>query len=214
MNILIHACPKRSRYVYGTLIPALLEQGIKEDEIHVWMDHDKQGNLKSCIQSFRACGIWPGGTWHLQDDVYPSKRFAELARAHDEGVVCGFCNEDFGPDILKKGLQPPDLAWNSFQCIRIPNKLAEEFVRWFLTVETNRPGRIRTYINENKYDDWFWQQFIIERHQDDLRILNLTPNMVDHVDYLIGGSVINELRIKKIYRAYYWEDGEPEITTF
>lgn len=54
MNILIHACLKRNWYVYEHLIPSLLAQGIKEDEIHVWMDIGGEGNLMSCIHSFYA----------------------------------------------------------------------------------------------------------------------------------------------------------------
>lgn len=205
MNILIHACLKRNWYVYKHLIPSLLTQGIREDEIHVWMDIANEGNLKSWVNSCRACGIWPGGTWHLQDDVIISRRFAEMARKYDEGVVCGFCNEDFGPYTHTVGMQPPVFAWNSFQCIRIPNTLAEEFYIWFYNHAVNKPEYAER-IRRNKYDDWFWQQFIIEEHSDDLRVMNLKPNIVDHVDYLIGGSVINTGRPKFQYRAAFWED--------
>ncbi len=205
MNILIHACLKRNWYVYKHLIPSLLAQGIKEDEIHVWMDIARDGNLKSFLNSCHACGIRPGGTWHLQDDVIISRRFAEMARECDDGLVCGFCNEDFGPFISTVGMQPSIFMWNSFQCIRIPNRLAEEFYIWFYNHAVNKP-EYRDKIRENKYDDWFWQQFINEKHGEDLKVFNMKPNIVDHIDYLIGGSSINSGRTKPMYRAAYWED--------
>ena len=46
---------------------------------------------------------------------------------------------------------------------------------------------------------------MLERHKD-MTITNLTPNIVDHVDYIIGGSVINVGRQKLVYRSAFWED--------
>lgn len=205
MKIMIHTCYKRRWYVNDFLIPQLLAQGIARESIFVWLDWSAAGNLISCADSFRACGLVSGGTWHLQDDVVAARRFAELAEANDDGVVCGFANEDFGPFAADTGRQPAKNMWNSFQCIRIPNELAYEFAGWFYTDAQHRPGEYQRYIIEKKYDDTFWRDFMLERHAD-MTVTNLAPNIVDHVDYILGGSVINVGRNKEQYRAAYWED--------
>jgi hypothetical protein len=35
---------------------------------------------------------------------------------------------------------------------------------------------------------------------------NLNPCLVDHVDYLLGGSIANHDRFEKKVRAKFWED--------
>ena len=202
---MIHTCYKRRWYVNEFLLPSMLAQGIPERDIFVWLDWTGAGNLISCMDSFRACGLVPGGTWHLQDDVMISRRFAELTAEHDEGVVCGFANVDFGPFMQERGKQPEPFMWNSFQCIRIPNELAHECAGWFYTDAINRQGEYQRYVIEKKYDDTFWRDFMDERHPD-MSVYNLAPNVVDHVDYIIGGSVINTGRMKEQYRAEFWED--------
>ena len=37
-------------------------------------------------------------------------------------------------------------------------------------------------------------------------VLNLKPNLVDHVDYLIGGSVVNKVRAEKETHAVHFDD--------
>ncbi|MBQ2558779.1 MAG: hypothetical protein II553_07185 [Lachnospiraceae bacterium] len=205
MNILIHACLQRNDYVYRHLIPSMLAQGIREDEIHVWMDFGREGALHSTLNSFKAVGLLPGGTWHIGDDVVISRDFAEQLRAHDDGIVCGFANADFDAG-MPPGIQPPSKSWYSFQCIRIPNAIAAEFVQWFWLTATKIPGQYQDLIKANKYDDWFWREFLQKNHEHDLTVLNLAPNVVDHIDYLIGGSVITNTRPKLQYRSAYWED--------
>ena len=92
MKILIHACPQRMWYVQEFLAPALQAQGA--DEIEIWNDAEGRGNLASCMASF-AARTGDGGTWHIQDDVLPCRDFVERCRQNDEGVVYGFCNEQF-----------------------------------------------------------------------------------------------------------------------
>ena len=52
MKVLIHACPKRMWYVEGFLLPELERQGA--DEVEVWNDVERKGNLKSCMASFAS----------------------------------------------------------------------------------------------------------------------------------------------------------------
>ena len=207
MHIMIHACLKRNSYVYNELIPSLLAQGIKEEEIHVWMDIGGDGNLKSCLNSFRACGLLPGGTWHLQDDVIIARNFAEIARSHDENIVaCGYVNDIAGPDVYATGLQPPKKLWYSFPCIHIPNHLASEFSIWFLR-EGKNVQEYGHFVSGGKGADYLFWQFLM-RKPPEIMVLNMVPNIVDHIDYLIGGSVTNPQRRKPTCRALYFEDSD------
>lgn len=204
MRYMIHACPQRMWYVNDFLIPSMRVQGIPEDEITVWNDTEGKGNLFSCMEAFRACGEREGGTWHIQDDVILSRDFAEKTRAHDEGVVCGFGCRNFGPFMDNVGRAPARFMWYSFQCIRIPDELAGECSKWFFDEAVNWP-RYTMWVAERKHDDSFWRDFILERHGD-LWVTNLSPNIVDHIDYLMGGTTINRLRSAKINRSACFPD--------
>ena len=207
MNYMIHAAPARMWYVNDFLIPAMEQQGINRDCIRVWEDTDHVGNLASCLASFASCAQQPGGTWHLQDDVIISPDFYAQTQEHDCGVVCGF----FAPSLsLSKkqgnshiGPQPVQYMWFSFPCIRIPNWLAGEFVAWFENVARARE-KYAERIQRGKSDDFFWRQFMKEEHED-MCVFNLVPNLVDHVDYLLGGSLINTKRTDPIMRSGFWE---------
>lgn len=203
MNYMIHAAPAREWYVREFLIPSMRAQGIREREITIWMDREGKGNLKSCLESFRDCGRHRGGTWHLQDDVILCRDFAARTKANDEGMVCGFYCRNFGP-IPEAGRVPARFMWYSFQCIRIPDALAGEFADWAETDAVYRP-QYQGLAREGKGDDSFFRDFILERHRD-LWLTNLAPNLVDHIDYLIGGTLVNHARIIQINRSSCWED--------
>ena len=53
MRYLIHTCLQRHWYVKDYLIPSMIAQGIPDEEIQVWLDSERKGNLASCIESFR-----------------------------------------------------------------------------------------------------------------------------------------------------------------
>jgi len=208
MRYMIHCVPSRLWYVEDFIIPAMLEQGISKEEIVIYCDYKRKGNLFSFMDSIRYCGEHPvdGGTWHIQDDVLLSSKFAETTREFNEGVVCGAVIRDWGPDFLKTGVQPVKELWYSFQCIRIPDDLAAECAYWFYSDVIKRPqAKYRNRILRNKHDDDFFQFFLFEKHPD-MSIRNLKPNIVDHVDYMIGGSLINDERQRKINRVAYWEE--------
>jgi hypothetical protein len=38
-------------------------------------------------------------------------------------------------------------------------------------------------------------------------VVNEMPNLVDHIDFLIGGTVINPLRRIQVNRAEFFKDG-------
>lgn len=204
MKYMIHTCNERNWYVEKYLIPSLLEQGIKEEDIINWVDIDNKGNLKSCLESFNSCKDISDGTWHLQDDVIISSNFKQLTEEHNDGIVCGFVNDVIGPDINKVGIVNVRDMWLSFPCIRIPNKLAIEFVNWFNTVAVHT-DKYKERIKNNKSDDWFFRKFLKTTKYKYTNVLNLKPNIVNHIDYLLGGSVANSAR-KGFRMSCYWTE--------
>lgn len=198
---MVHACPERMWYVNDFLLPSLEKQGILAD---VWNDSEKKGNLFATIESFAECGRNAGATWHLQDDVVICSDFGERVKQNTDGVVCGFACQNFGPSMTHVGQVPAKFMWYSFLCIRVPNELAKEFTDWFYEDAIHRT-RYASQIVDRKHDDWFFREFILERHLD-MFVTNLVPNLVDHIDYLIGGTLINRQRNIQVNRAKFWTD--------
>jgi len=212
---LIHACKPRKWYVNDYLIPSMTDQGIPDYDIAVWLDGGGNGNLRSFIDCMKMVDRhYPkgGGIWHLQDDIVISSKFAEETAKNDSGIVCGYCNEKFdGGNVNYVGIMPVAYTWFSFPCIHIPNRYAGEFVDWFENdVITN--GTHMEFVSEGKHDDALFKCFLAERHSNEITH-NLITNLVDHVDYLIGGSIANKQRGEgdgdSIRRAYRFE--EPDV---
>jgi len=200
-KFMIHACPDRMWYVEDFLVPSMRAQGITN--ITIWNDKDGIGCLDSCMKSFESCE-GDGGTWHLQDDVLICHDFAYACEEYDEGVACGFCHILFEPfNRPVPGEAPPIYMFNSFPCIRIPDPIARECAEWYYTDAQFRP-EYQDWVKSKKHDDGFWHDFYVERHPRDW-VMNLVPALVEHVDWLIGGSVVNDWR-GYICRATYWED--------
>lgn len=198
---LIHTCPKRKWYVDEYLIPSMKAQGIKK--ILVYNDENRDGLLPSLLKSY---ALTKGkDTWHLQDDVIISSRFKEVTEKHNRGIICGFCNS------YSKAL--PGKAnvlnlWYSMPCIRIPGEIFGNFREWMNSRETQT--KFRHYIIENKHDDVLFQQFLVEQYPKIVG-LNLAPNLVNHIDHLLGGSLINQNRGRdtEYVMSRYWN--EPEL---
>ena len=207
MRYMIHSAPPRQWYVDEFLIPSLLKQGIPEKQILVRCDTEGKGNLISCMEAFQWCGQHTdNGTWHIQDDVIICRKFAKLTKKYNQGVVCGAVVKEWGPDYTRLGIQPVKELWYSFQCIRVPDQLAGECAGWFFSYAMKKQdpeyiGRIR----RRKHDDDFFRYFLLEKHPD-MQILNLKPNLVDHIDYMLGGSLINADRGRDVNRMYWFED--------
>lgn len=204
---MIHCCPDRLWFVEGYLIPKMVDQGINADQIIVFNDTGGLGNLKACIKSFAQIEKNPGGTWHLQDDVVISKRFKELTEEHDkpDRITYGFSgyyDRRYGK-WLPPGLVVPEKMWSSFQCEYIPNKIAGDWAYWMENYIIGNPV-YRDYWKDGKNDDYWFKKYVQDRYRNQLIVMNLDPNIVDHVDYLIGGSLINPRREKPVYRARYW----------
>lgn len=206
MRVMIHACPDRMWYVNDFLVPDLTDQGVTE--ITVWNDERRQGNLQSCMAAFASC-TGDGGTWHIQDDVLIAGDFAERAEAaQGDKIVCGFVSDAYGPDPNHKGtVYMPDM-WNSFPCIYIPNLVAEEFVEWFRedAWKVDAGPQAFALYDIGMGDDWFFREFILARHGWETAV-NLAPCLVEHVDWLVGGSVANRYR-GFLTRASWFPDAD------
>lgn len=196
---------QRAWYVRDYLVPSMLEQGIDKNHIEIWLDTEYKGNLKSCLESFAECGNRHGGRWHMQDDVVISSDFKQITEEYDSGIVSGFMRKDWQTFTPRSGIVPGLFMFNSFQCIRIPDLICKEFIEWFYSDAIKRK-EYQKKIKENKYDDWFFAEFIKEKHSGDLMI-NLDPSIVDHIDFLLGGSVINKWR-GHFARGDLWKDND------
>ena len=202
MKYMIHAYPSRMWYVSEYLVPSLTAQGISINDITIWNDDKGRGCLWSCLDSFASLQDEPGGTWHLQDDVIICRQFAKLTKENDDGIVCGFFCKNF--DLFSKpGIVPARDQWYSFPCIRIPNEMLRPFREW-LDSKMDNP-KYSQYVAENKHDDWFWKEYMKTL---DMMALNLTPNLVDHIDYLVGGTLVNSARLVKVNRAAFFPDAD------
>ena len=203
MQVLIHACPRRMWYVEDFLVPVLRSQGA--DDIQVWNDAERKGNLLSCMESF-ASRAGDGGTWHIQDDVLLARDFVRRCRVLDRGVVYGFTCGQFGDDPQQTGeVYAPD-AWHSFQCIRIPDAWARECSDWFFSGAWQESSNPELYALHamGQGDDTFFREFVQARHGRET-MLNAKPNLVEHVDWLVGGSILSPYR-GFLARAHYWDD--------
>lgn len=200
---MIHAYQPRMWYVEEFLIPSMVAQGIPREDITVWNDTERKGNLAACMEAFASCTA-EGGTWHLQDDVVISANFAEKTREYDHGVVYGFCNRYFHDDPGIHGEVYAEDMWHSFQCVRIPNNYARECVEWVRSGEAAKWGEPAILLKLNKGDDTIFRHFLIDRHGRET-VTNLAPNIVNHIDYMIGGSAINQWR-GHLAMSDLWED--------
>ena len=199
---LIHTCPKRKWYVDEFLIPSMIDQNIQRDDIQVYCDEAGDGHLMAFMNSWKM--LKEQGTWHLQDDVIISSDFRRLTEAYDEGIVCGFVNSysDSAGDI---GYVSIDKMWYSMPCIRIPNEIMKDFVAWFVTSGVQEKYKI--HIRNRKHSDVLFWDFLKEKYSD-IKVLNLAPNLINHIDHLIGGSLINEKRNKgpEEIMSLYWNE--------
>ncbi len=202
---LIHTYPKRLWYVEQYLIPSMLKQGINKADISVYNDDKKEGNLRACMNAFESCPDDLGGTWHLQDDVIICKDFKERTEWYDNGLVCGFSSKLYdGDDRTRIGAVKRRAMWFSFPCIRIPNKWARDCAKWVKAYIIGNPV-YRQYWEKGVNDDWAFRQYLKE-FQTDCPALNIMPNLVDHVDYLLGGGSGGQR--KEPVRAQYWTDND------
>jgi len=204
---LIHCYKDRRWYVDKYLIPSMLKQDIDESDIEVFEDDGTLGCLEAFVQSCLKCK--GKGTWHLQDDIIISSQFKRWTEEYAEDrVVCGFCSRYC--DKKPVGLVCPNMMWYSFPCIYIPDSIAKEFADWYYAEAIYSP-EYKNFISKRKFDDDVFMKYLQKYHAGD-SVLNLTPNLVNHIDYLLGGSIVNPNRKNNIVLSEYWD--EPELLKY
>jgi hypothetical protein len=190
-------------YVEDYLIPSLKEQNIENIDVRV--DKFNRGNLEQCMQIFSIM-TGDGGTWHLQDDIIICKDFKMRTEQFTSDVVCGFV---WDRDTNKEKIGYVSLSdmWFSFPCIHIPNKMALECSQWFFN-KARYDQKYMSWVAGKKYDDLFFREFL-RIYYPDQKILNLKPNLVDHIDFLLGGTTVpGSIQRGEQVRAQYFEDLE------
>ena len=206
MRVMIHACQQRMWYVDGFLVPELQRQ--HAEVIEVWLDSKREGNLKACMDSFQT-REGPGATWHIQDDVLLCRDFVErcnkIDRLYPDTVAYGFCCEQFTDDPQQVGCLSVEDAWHSFQCVRIPDDYAKGCAEW---LAHGAQGHIELplWLRSGKMDDSVFRNYLLCQHSRE-NVLNVAPNLVEHVDYIIGGSVLHQWR-GYLARSDHWDDAE------
>lgn len=202
MRVLIHACPERMWYVDQFLVPSLAGA-----DVRIWNDTARHGCLRSCMEAFASCADG-GDTWHIQDDVLLCRDFLARAETFPSGpVVSGFCCAWFGDDPDLTGTVYMEDLWHSFQCIRIPDARARECAEWYSSGSWARESdnvRLAVLAAANKGDDTFFHEFMAVRHGTETAV-NARPNLAEHVDLLLGGSVLHPYRDYQA-RAHWWPD--------
>ena len=201
MKYIIHACTDRLWYVENYIIPSMTAQGINASDIATVVDEHHLGELEMTMKSFLEQKY---DAWHLQDDILISSKFKKVAESASDTIMCGYCSAY--TEGKPAGLTQVANMWYSFPCIYIPRKYANEVGVWFYNKAYDRP-EYQKWIEEKKYSDEFFRTFI-KRTYPDIKVNNVSPNIVEHVDWLIGGSIINNEKTE-LRRAKYWN--EPDI---
>ena len=201
---MIHACLDRLWYVENYLMPSMIEQGIDKHNIILYVDVNKEGCLKSCIKSFEISSHEKSGVWHLQDDVIICRDFKERTERYDDGVVCGFSSYYDERKHWAPGESNGLKMWYSFPCIRISTPIMQEYVDWF-NIYVWRDPQYEKWVKAKKYDDTIFRIWM-EQYHPQTPVLNLAPNLVDHIDFLLGGSTINPNRKTEQVRSLSFQD--------
>lgn len=212
MKYMIHSCNKRLWYVKKYLIPSMIKEGIPEEDIILWNDDNGIGNLKSWVKSceyIRDNLPMYDITWHMQDDVIICKNFKERTQnPPPNDLTCGFRCKNFNSVSYNKlGKRPlKNFLWG-LQCVSIPNYLINHFVLWFYTYVV-RDGHNAKRYSQNKFDDYFFLRFL-QLNYPFTQCYNLEWSLVDHIDYLLGGTAIeNQFHNSNINRAVKFDNNE------
>ena len=206
----IHTSPKRIDFVKKYMIPCFKRYGI--ENIKVWNDVEMIGQLRA----WTDCARWIiseksdyEGTWHLEDDVIPCKDFKALSETLPQtaDIIQGFITENKLFDFNgKTGVTSvKDLPYGT-QCIYIPNRFLQGFVKFFDEVVSTGDYRARQFNCGTLYADNVFRGYM-RRYHNDVTVNNLDSCMVEHIDYLIGGrsvkkQVLHDTKARKFDNYY------------
>ena len=215
---MIHCCPERLWYVKDFLLPSMLEQGIDGSHIFIYNDKNKIGNLRAWVDSCNRLAKLSddkniGHVWHLQDDVVISKNFKKVTEEYSIqplAIICGFtCCYDDKPLVGIYELAEQKL-WYSFPCIRLSTELTTKFAEW-ANVNLWQSKHFASAVRRNNCDDLIFKEWLYDNYEE-LHELNLSPNLVNHIDKWIGGSQCNKQRSddQDTMSAFWIDNGELE----
>lgn len=205
-RVIIHTCENRKWYVDKYLVPSLLEQ---VTQVEVAVDTEHLGNLEHCMKIFSECDNDDMCSWHLQDDVIVCKDFGIITKQYlqqDEGksIICGIATRYDKDRKDVKGITTVKNMWYSFPCIRIPNKVARECADWYYKYMQNNPV-YKHLVKVGKHDDELFRMYL-KTKRPDIQVINAVPNLVEHIDWMIGGSTVNAHRDERIQALYFNDD--------
>lgn len=201
MKFLIHTCPKRKWYVDEFLVPSMIAQGIDENDIFIFNDDVGYGNLMAMIKSLTYYGQFfddDEEVWHLQDDVLLSSFFYEKCKKYSgDEVIFGYCGNCEPEKAKYKRPKCKDQMWWSQPCMKLYAWMMSAISDYFY-FELPKSRKYLLYHHLRKCDDVIVQDWLdLNMKKKGFDILQVSPSMVEHVDYLIGGSIVNTSRINK-----------------
>lgn len=208
---MIHTYPSRFWYVRDFLLPSMVKQGIQKDHILVYNDKNCIGNLRAWVDScnrlaYQSKAAKIKNVWHLQDDVIISKDFKKLTEQYENyDIVCGFtCGYDNKPEAGVFKLEEHKM-WYSFPCINISTALTTEFAKW-ANFNLWQSQHFREAVKRNNCDDLIFREWLYDNYGQ-IEEINLDPNIVNHIDKWLGGSICNKQRDpEKDTFSIFWED--------
>ena len=211
IKYMIHTCPKRMWYVNDFLVPSMKKQGIKEEEIYIYNDDLEDGNFLSSVKSFKlSLSFKTEYIWHLQDDVLLCSNFKDradhmIAYMEEDGIMvaAGFCGIHDSKNKIN-GVTVKDL-WYSFPCICIKRSILVNYYDWVMKVK-DTSKLVQEAIRTMKIDDGVFAMYLKNVWQF-AKCYNIMPNLVEHIDWLIGYSSVGNYRAN-ICRSVCFEEQE------
>ena len=208
---MIHTCESRFWYIKDFLLPSMLKQGIQADNILVYRDKNRIGNLRAWVDSCNRLAVKSRyakieQVWHLQDDVVISKDFKKITEElADNDIVCGFtCGYETQPEVGKFKIAEHKM-WYSFPCINIATYLTTEFANW-ANCNLWQSQHFKEAVKRGNCDDLIFREWLYDNYPN-LDEINLNPNIINHIDSWLGGSICNQQRDpEKDTTALFWED--------
>jgi hypothetical protein len=82
-------------------------------------------------------------------------------------------------------------------------------LNWFFEKCISK-GLYSKQVQANKYDDFLFWKYMRERNKNDY-VFNAFPNLVQHIDDIIGGSTTGNKRTKACKSLYFQDSAKEEM---
>lgn len=130
------------------------------------------------------------GTRNLYPDMVTAAK--SLTKNSSVDIIYFLIEDSVFPEKLPDHIKCIDVSDQKFLSLMVRthiDKIAGECGLWFFDVCSKcKDPMYQDRIRRKKHDDDFFRYFMTERHAD-MYVTNLVPNIVDHIDYLIGGTL-------------------------